>query len=302
MTVAGLYIGTSGWSYPKGQGSWKGHFYPRGNTDELGYYSRFFNSVEINSSFYRPPNPEHVRRWCRKVPDGFLFTAKLWQKFTHPGMFQRATGIEAVISRGDIELFKSGLEPLVQSGKLGALLAQFPPGFTNNSYERQVLKAVINTFAVYRLAIELRHKSWSDDPDTAGLLSEGNATWVQIDEPRFKSSIAGELPLTSDIAYFRFHGRNAADWWSGNNESRYRYFYSPEEIQELAKRVGRAKQKTRLTFAFFNNHWQGYAPRNATSIIQLMELPIGETALPEPGPASLTQPQLNGILPEADQT
>jgi uncharacterized protein YecE (DUF72 family) len=300
--MVGLYIGTSGWSYPRGRGTWKGYFYPRGNTDELGYYSHFFNSVEIISSFYRPPNPEHVRRWCRKVPDGFLFTAKLWQKFTHPRMFQRITGSEAVISQDDVELFKSSLEPLVQSGKLGALLAQFPPGFTNDSYERQILKAIINTFATYRLVIELRHKSWSDDLATASLLSEGNAAWVQIDEPRFKSSIASELPLTSDVAYFRFHGRNAADWWSGNNESRYRYFYSLEEMRELSKRVARAMQKTRLTFAFFNNHWQGYAPRNAIGMMQLLELPVGETVLPESGATSLTQPQLNGILPNKGQT
>ncbi len=300
--MAGLYIGTSGWSYPKGRGTWNGYFYPRGNTDELGYYSRFFNSVEINSSFYRPPNPEYVHRWCRKVPDGFLFTAKLWQKFTHPGMFQRATGTEAVISQSDVDLFKGSLEPLVQSGKLGALLAQFPPGFTNNSYGRQILRAVINTFAAYRLAVELRHKSWSDDPGTAGLLSEGNAAWVQIDEPRFKSSIASELPLTSDMAYFRFHGRNAADWWSGDSESRYRYFYPPEEMQELAKRVARAGQQARLTFAFFNNHWQGYAPRNATGMMQILELPVGETAAPTPGPDSLTQPPPRGILPGIDQT
>jgi uncharacterized protein YecE (DUF72 family) len=275
----GLYIGTSGWSYPRGEGTWKGYFYPGGKIDELGYYSQFFNTVEINSSFYSPPNPGYVSSWAGKVPEGFLFTAKLWQKFTHPRMFKQATGSDAVISLKDIDIFKSSIEPLARVGKLGALLAQFPPSFKNNNFGRQILQAVIRAFGNYRLAIELRHRSWSDDPGTAELLSGGNVAWVQIDEPKFKSSVAQQLPLTSDMVYFRFHGRNAEDWWRGDSETRYRYLYSPEEIQELTQRVTDASKKTKLTFAFFNNHWQGYAPRNAISMIKSLELPVKELPL-----------------------
>ena len=277
---ARLYIGTSGWSrYPQGEGTWTGYFYPRGKIDELGYYSQFFNTVEINSSFYRPPNPGYVSSWARRVPEGFLFTAKLWQKFTHPKMFKQATGRDATISQGDVALFKSSLEPLVRYGKLGALLAQFPPSFRNDGYGQQILMAVVKTFGQYRLAVELRHRSWSDDPNTAKLLMESNVAWVQIDEPKFKSSVAQELPLTSDMAYFRFHGRNAETWWQGNSETRYRYLYSATEIDELSQRVKMASQQTRLTFAFFNNHWQGYAPRNATQMMRALELPIKELPL-----------------------
>jgi len=129
------------------------------------------------------------------------------------------------------------------------------------------------------LAVELRHRSWSDEPNTAKLLSAGNAAWVQIDEPKFEFSIAQQLPLTSDIAYFRFHGRNAEDWWQGNSETRYRYLYSAEEIQELSHRITKASQQTRLTFAFFNNHWQGYAPRSAISMMKTLELPVKEPPL-----------------------
>jgi uncharacterized protein YecE (DUF72 family) len=282
---AGVYIGTSGWSYSKGEGTWSGYFYPKGKIDELGYYSRFFGAVEINSSFYSPPLLEYVRRWIQRVPDGFLFTAKLWQKFTHPEMFQRTTGLEATISQQDVDLFKRSLEPLAEAGKLGALLAQFPPGFKSDEFGRQILRAVIKTFGEYRLAVELRHRSWSDDPGIAELLQGGNAAWVQIDEPRFEFSIASDLPLTSDMAYFRFHGRNVRDWWRGNSETRYRYLYSDEEVRELSQRVSQASQKTKLTFAFFNNHWQGYAPRNALGMMKTLELPFKElplqTALPE---------------------
>jgi uncharacterized protein YecE (DUF72 family) len=275
-TKARIYIGTSGWSYPTGEGTWKGNFYPAGIKNELEYYSRFFNAVEINSSFYRPPNPAYTNKWVRQVPDGFLFTAKLWQKFTHPAMFEKMTGEEAGISQQDVDVFKRSIAPLAESGKLGTLLAQFPPSFRNNAFSRQVLSAVARTFSEYSLAIELRHCSWSDDKTTAKLLQELNVAWANIDEPKFPSSISIDVPLTSDMAYFRFHGRNKETWWQGNNETRYKYLYSPEEICELAHRVETAGEHSRLLFAFFNNHWKAYAPRNAVSMMKTLQLPLFE--------------------------
>ena len=274
-----LYIGTSGWSYPRGEGTWKGYFYPRGKIDELGYYSQFFTTVEINSSFYSPPEPKRVYDWVRRVPEDFLFTAKLWQKFTHPRMFKESTGSDATISQQDVDFFKGSLEPLARSDRLGALLAQFPPSFRNDSFGQQILTALGKTFKGYRLAVELRHRSWSDDPNTAKILTGSDVAWVQIDEPKFKSSLAKELPLTSDMAYFRFHGRNAENWWQGDSETRYRYLYSPEEIQELSQRVIKTRHQTKLAFVFFNNHWQGYAPRNAIDMIKALELPVREPPL-----------------------
>ncbi len=273
---AKLYIGTSGWSYPRGEGKWTGYFYPAGKINELEYYSQFFNTVEINSSFYRPPNPGYVYNWVRRTPEGFLFAVKLWQKFTHPKMFKEATGKEAIISEQDVDIFNRGIEPLVKYGKLGALLAQFPPSFKNDEQGRQILKAVTKIFGQYKLAVELRHRSWSDDDATAELLKENNVCWVQIDEPKFKTSVAEDLPITSDLAYFRFHGRNTEMWWKGDNEQRYRYLYSPEEITELTDRVKTAAGQTELLFAFFNNHWRGYAPRNAVDMKRNLQLPFVE--------------------------
>lgn len=278
--MAEIYVGTSGWSYPTGQGSWRGHFYPAGKVDELEYYSRFFKVVELNSSFYGPPRPEQAQKWVEKTPPGFIFTAKLWQKFTHPRMFEEATGQAAAISQADVELFRRSLEPLATSGRLGALLAQFPPSFVNDSYGRRILGAVIHTFRDYQLAVELRHRSWSDDPATARLLGENNAAWVQIDEPKSDFSVAQDLPFTADFVYFRFHGRNAEMWWHGNSETRYRYLYSAEEIEELAARVRRAAEASKQVFAFFNNHWQGYAPRNALELMKTLGLTKGPI---EPG-------------------
>jgi uncharacterized protein YecE (DUF72 family) len=270
-----ICIGTSGWSYPRGEGTWNGHFYPLGTKNELGFYSQYFGCVEINSSFYSPINPAWAESWVKKTSDDFVFTAKLWQKFTHPKMFEAATGQTAAISRDDVDQFVKGIDPLARAGKLGAILAQFPPSFENDGFGKQTLKAVLNTFGDYPLAVELRHKSWSDDPATAALLTEHNAAWVQIDEPKFSFSISRELPSTSNLAYFRFHGRNAADWWTGNNETRYRYLYSPGEIEELAAKVRQSAATAKKTFAFFNNHWKAYAPRNAGDLIKALELPFG---------------------------
>lgn len=268
-----IRIGTSGWSYPRGEGTWKGYFYPPGTINELEYYSRFFATVEINTSFYRPLDPQLAERWSRMVPANFIFAVKLWQKFTHPAMFESATGEAATISRDDVVLFERGIAPLVRAGKLGAILAQFPPSFKNDTGSRDVLSAVLDVFGRYRIAVELRHRSWSDDTKTAALLEQHNASWVQIDEPKFASSVAPVVPVTADMVYFRFHGRNAADWWTGNNETRYKYLYSPVEIGELARQLKPAAAEAGSVLAFFNNHWRGFAPRNALDLMRAMEMP-----------------------------
>jgi uncharacterized protein YecE (DUF72 family) len=157
---------------------------------------------------------------------------------------------------------------------MGVLLAQFPPSFTADAYGKQILRAILNTFAEYRLAVELRHKSWSDDPLTADLLRGRNACWVQIDEPKFDFSIAPEVPSTSDISYFRFHGRNAEMWWKGDTETRYMYLYSETEINQLAQKVSQASTRSAITFAFFNNHYKANAPRNAGDLIRALQLPF----------------------------
>jgi uncharacterized protein YecE (DUF72 family) len=282
-----IYIGTSGWSYPKGEGTWNGYFYPaEKKVDELTYYSRFFTTVEINSTFYRPPDPRTANSWVNRVPDGFLFTVKLWQKFTHPKMFEKATGQVASISQDDINLFLRGIKPLADAGKLGAILAQFPPSFINDTFGKQVIRGLISHFGKYRLALELRHKSWTDDPETAQLLKSCDVAWVQIDEPKFPSSIADNMPLTSDITYWRFHGRNKEMWWKGDVETRYCYLYSNGEIKELADKVKVASEQSRTTFAFFNNHWKAYAPRNATDLKKALDLipdgaPLFQVILPD---------------------
>ena len=226
-------IGTSGWNYPTGRGTWNGVFYPpaRGRSksfDELAFYAEHFDTVEVNSTFYGQPRAEVTAGWTRRTPPGFEFSVKLYQKFTHPGMYAKrverslpadartAQSVAALAqpNQADIDEFRRGLEPLATSGKLGALLTQFPPSFRCAPPECAYLADLLHLFGDYSLAVELRHSSWSDRfGDTLDLLNTFGAAWVQIDEPKFRFSIRQNLlPNIKGFYYMRLHGRNAASW------------------------------------------------------------------------------------------
>src|SRR5215213_2188438 len=200
-----LRIGTSGWNYPSGKGTWNGIFYPlpedreRG-FDELRFYSERFNTVEVNSTFYGQPRANVTLGWARRTPPDFEFAVKLYQKFTHPAM-----AIEpGAVTQADVDAFKGGIDPLAAAGKLGPLLIQFPASFQRTPDAIAYLAWLLKAFAGYALAVELRHRSWSDAPGTNALLEEHRAAWVQIDEPKFPSSIRQDLVgLQSELYYLR---------------------------------------------------------------------------------------------------
>jgi uncharacterized protein YecE (DUF72 family) len=276
-----IYVGTAGWSYPQGAGRWEGLFYPadRG-VDRLEYYAAHFDAVEINSSFYRPVAPNVARNWARKTTAGFRFTAKLYQKFTHPRMYKEATGAEPDLRTDDFQTFKAGLAPLVEAGKLGALLAQFPPSFKADEEGLTHLEDLLRQFADYPLAVELRHRSWTDDQQAARLLAESGVAWCRIDEPKFRTSV-GEVPMTSRLGYFRFHGRNAADWWHGDRETRYNYLYSAGEQTQLAAEVQEVAADSDDTYVFYNNHYRAKAVVNATQLKVALGQPLQADFTPE---------------------
>jgi uncharacterized protein YecE (DUF72 family) len=283
-----LYVGTSGWSYPKGNGAWDGSFYPPRlvDKDKLSFYARYFNTVEINSSFYRPPNMYAARAWAQKVPDTFRFTVKLWQKFTHPKMFEQATGNVAEVEDEDFGVFTEGVGPLLESGKLGVLLAQFPTSFRPDPARLEYLEGLIRRLrgAGFPLAVELRHREWTESdqaPALRALMEQERVAWVMIDEPRFKTSIR-HVPLTSDLGYFRFHGRNYAQWWKhGESEDRYNYLYTPAEQKEIAQDVREVASQTQDTYAFYNNHYGAKAVVNALQLQTMLDMPPPQEPLPE---------------------
>lgn len=276
-----LFIGTSGWSYPRGAGTWDGTFYPPrlADRDRLAFYATFFNTVEINSSFYRPPAASAARTWAERVPDDFRFTAKLWQKFTHPRMFEQATGQEWRVQDDDFEIFMEGIAPLAEAGKLGPLLAQFPASFRPDGGSVDYLEDLVRRLrgAGFSLAVELRHRDWTEGdqgPLVRAFLEQHDVAWTMIDEPRFKTSIR-HIPLTSSIAYFRFHGRNYKSWWRhGESEDRYNYLYTEDEQHHLADDVQEIAARTGETYAFYNNHYGAKAVVNALQLESALGRPL----------------------------
>lgn len=269
-----IRIGTSGWSYPSGKGTWNGIFYParraaggRGKFDELAFYSEHFDTVEVNSTFYRVPSPPTAKSWASRTPPGFEFSLKLYQKFTHPEMFQKATGHDPwSLGQKDVDEFRAAVDPLASAHKLGALLAQFPASFKNEPDSRGYLEWLLESFRGYMIAVELRHRSWSDDPlDTLELLAGFDAAWAQIDEPKFRFSIRQNLlPNVRTFYYLRLHGRNAAQWWKHENtEDRYNYLYSAEELEPFAEAAEMASRQVRKAYLYANNHFSAKSVANA---------------------------------------
>ena len=287
-----LRVGTSGWNYPTGKGTWNGIFYPlpedreRG-FDELRFYSERFNTVEVNSTFYGQPRANATLGWAKRTPAGFDFAVKLFQKFTHPNM-----SIDpGPVTQADVDAFKGGIDPLAAAGKLGPLLVQFPSSFHRTPEAVDYLAWLLKAFSDFELAIELRHRTWSDAPETAQLLNDHRAAWVQIDEPKFPSSIRQDLkgPSTSlragkeaDLYYLRLHGRNAKEWWDhAESEDRYNYYYTEEQLEPIAAKVRDIRAMVKKEYLFLNNHFSAQSVANATTLKSMLDIPITSRMPPE---------------------
>jgi uncharacterized protein YecE (DUF72 family) len=292
-----IRVGTSGWSYPSGKGTWKGLFYPKKRGDELPFYAEHFDTVEVNSSFYGPPTAATAKKWAERTPAGFEFALKLYQKFTHPEMFAKATGKDAFdLSKADVDEFRRGIAPLADAGKLGPLVAQFPASFRADAASRDYLTWLLDAFRDYAVAVELRHRSWSDERDaTDELLSETGAALVQIDEPKFRDSIRQTFkPNVPAFFYMRLHGRNAANWWRHKDrDDRYDYLYSEDELKPIATAVRDAGRAAKKAYAYMNNHFAAKAVVNAA----ILKHQLGQD-LPGEYPPGLVDryPVLEGIV------
>ncbi len=314
--MANLRIGTSGWNYPSGKGTWNGIFYPRGRGrpkgfDELAFYAEHFNTVEVNSTFYGQPRADVCRGWADRTPSDFEFAVKLYQKFTHPTMFRNriaaslpeeirgeSTALDVLARPNDADLdeFRRGIDPLASAGKLGALLAQFPPSFKDTPESQDYLSHLLRRLASYPVAVELRHRSWSDRlGDTLGLLNGFNAAWVQIDEPKFRFSIRQNyLPNVTGFYYMRLHGRNAAQWWRHDkSEDRYDYLYSNDELKEFSETADAARRLVKKLYLYTNNHFSAKSVANAAMIKQQLGEPIEGTYSPE---FVARYPELAGVV------
>ena len=223
-----LYIGPAGWDYA----DWRGVVYPPGikGTDRLTFLAGLFGAVEINVTFYRPLAPDYARRWLAAVADfpDFRFTAKVWQVFTH----------ERRLPEAELTQFREGLAPLLDGGKLGVVLAQFPYSFHNTEDHRRYLLELKAALPDFPLAVEVRHRSWQQRAVRDFLQAVG-LDFCNIDQPQVSYPLGATRWVTGTRGYLRCHGRHKEAWFEfgDDRQARYDYLYSPEELEDLAART-----------------------------------------------------------------
>jgi uncharacterized protein YecE (DUF72 family) len=276
-----IRVGPAGWSYA----DWRGRVYPEGagaRFDTLALVSKYFDAAEINSSFYHPPAPETARSWLRRVEHNpkFVFTAKLFRKFTHE---------RGKATAEDEKLYREGIDPLLESGKLGAVLVQFPWSFKNDPEERVYFNRLVERFHHYPLVVELRHESWNN-PRVLQTLEDLGVGLCDIDQPLFANSIKPAAEVTSAIGYIRLHGRNYQNWFREEADvlERYDYLYSRDELEPWVNRIKEVSHKAKQTFVITNNHARGQNLVNAFEILAQLE----EERVPGPGKLVETYPRL----------
>jgi uncharacterized protein YecE (DUF72 family) len=277
-------IGPAGWAYK----DWYGVVYPAKKPrgfHEAAFLAGYFNTIEINVSFYRPFSAKSAEGWLKQVEYNrdFRFTAKLWRGFTHE---RTATVVEEI-------QFKDGIRPLAEAGRLGALLLQFPWSFRNSAENREYVLRLKNHFIDYPLILEVRHESWSE-PGVIDFLNSIDIGMCNIDQPLFQRSLKPGSITTSAVGYVRLHGRNYAAWFTENSYpgERYDYLYSPDELQPWIDRIKVVEQSPRDTYVITNNHYLGKGIVNATEILSILK---GE---PVEAPASLLEryPELGAFV------
>jgi uncharacterized protein YecE (DUF72 family) len=325
-----LRIGPAGWAYK----DWNGLVYPSPRPKgfhEATYLAQFFDTIEINTSFYRPLRIEQAEQWIERVAANprFLFTAKLWQRFTH----------DAEPSVTDEREVRLGFDVLMREGKLGAVLVQFPFAFHRNSETVQHLEELLRRFAAYPLVIEFRHASWKV-PETFALLREHRAGFCNIDQPIIGRSLEPSAEVTSEIGYVRLHGRRYDTWFASSrgavaqkalraNEptsanpptgslnfsprndrataenstaipafERYNYLYSDGELLPWADRIQSVRAAAKNTFVVTNNHYLGKGVVNALQLISILK----GTKVAVPETLRRPYPELNGIASQPPTT
>ena len=253
-----IYVGTSGFSYQ----DWVGPVYPAGTRkkDFLELYSRRFNALEVNYTYYRMPSPETMSALVEKSGGEVRLTVKLTDIFTH----KRSSTAD------DARQFVEAMTPLQEAGILGGLLAQFPFSFKPDRDNSRYLARLRDRFESLPLVVEFRNHGWIVDR-LFPFLRNRDIGFCNVDEPQLPGLIPPTEHVTSNLGYVRFHGRNIAKWWNHDRpEERYDYRYSTAELQEWIPRLRHMQESCQDLFVFFNNHFTGKAVDNASEMIDLL--------------------------------
>ncbi len=297
-----IRVGTAGWSYK----DWDGIFYPYGlehrKQHQLEYLARFFDTTEINTSFYGPLKPELAKLWCRRVAavnPRFLFTAKLYRAFTHsPIAVMEPTSAATIRPTDEDEVrTREGLDAIASEGRLGALLIQFPVSFKNTSLNREYLDRLLRQFIEYPRVVEVRDSSW-DNADTLAEFTQKNVGFCNIDQPVLGRSLAPTEHVTSTIAYVRLHGRNYDQWFdSDNRNDRYNYLYKEKELEGWKDKIKSVAERAHTTYVITNNHFESKAGVNALELKAM----LGGKRVPAPPPLIKKYPELRRFADPAEE-
>jgi uncharacterized protein YecE (DUF72 family) len=250
MSARVIEVGTSGWSFE----DWAGVFYPFRvpRSQWLEYYAARFGIGELNSTYYRIASPSTYAGIARKTPDEFRVLVKLHADATH----QRK---DVAASVGHL---LRAIDPLKSTGKLTALLAQYPASFTNSADNRHVIETTRQACSDVPLCVEFRDRSWTAKDVPAWLCAHG-ITWVTPDEPELEGLLEFRPLCTTDTLYVRLHGRNRTAWYDRSAGDRYDYLYTEEELQKIGQAILEAGESAQRIYVLFNNCHAGKAVQNA---------------------------------------
>ena len=291
-------FGTASWTDPTMTAP--GVFYPRGEDgaeERLRFYARKFSVVEVDATYYALPNKRTAEAWVERTPRNFLFDVKAHALMT--GQPTEVTRLPKAIKeelpsdvkskkriyRKDVpaELldavysqFREALEPLVESGKLGAVFVQFPKWVFPSNEARELILETRQRLEL-PIAVEFRHGSWFNEKNaerTVKFLEDNTVPYVAVDEPQgFKSSVPPVIVPTSDeLAVFRFHGRNAENWEKKDitPAERFRYLYDEDELADWTPKIAAVAKRTKETHAVYNNCFSNYGTTNAQEAARLL--------------------------------
>jgi len=288
--VGDIAVGTASWTdktllasgwYPEGAGS---------AAERLAYYASQFPLVEVDSTYYTPPNERNSELWVTRTPPGFTFNVKAFSLMTqHPtrptALYKdlRPEGATKSLYPKDLdaatvdavwERFLAALQPLQVAGKLGAILFQFPQWFPIGKRNKHYLLECKRRCEPMRICVEFRNKTWLSEEnreETLDFLTSYAVPYVCVDMPQgFTSSVPPVLAATADLAVVRFHGHNDDGWESGDIYRRFGYLYSEAEMVEWAPKIRSLADSASTTHVLLNNCYRNYAQVNARQLADLL--------------------------------
>jgi uncharacterized protein YecE (DUF72 family) len=264
-----IKIGTSGFSFD----DWKGTVYPEKikKQDMLSFYVQEFgfNTLEVNFTYYMLPSEKTISGMEKKTSGDFEFIIKAYKGMTHDPFDSRlAKKPDEKEVEENFKKFVYGISPLVEAGKLGAVLMQFPIFFKPLEQSREYLLKSKELLKNIPMVVEFRNNGW-DDQQVYEFLRENSIGFCAVDEPQLSGLMPFAEEVTSDIGYVRFHGRNK-HWFNAPAADRYNYLYKETELEDFIRPIKNMEKKAQKEFVFFNNCHSGSAVRNALMLKKML--------------------------------